>query len=986
MIIPPGVAVPAGSPPPAPPAASPQAPLPAVAAATPTATAPLPARAAVARHGSFLGRGPLQLSALGGFDLGSHQTSTAQSLAANQMLGVNFLLKLDRRTEQTSLSIQDPVGYSSGISTVGQIQAAYSAARYALAYGPLTGPTDSQIGIGGFARGLEFRLPRPNGELDFLSAAATQAGGEGFRSLGLRRTYYLPKSELLSDTIILSRGEQSGAANLVADAAFERFSAALSSNLELALDRTRSIPGAANGTRLAEGLQVNAPWERGYVSFSARSVPDGFTTLSSTLPADKSWDLTVQHPIGRLGNLLVDLGRDDALASGEWDRTIRRNLSFSQPFGNDSLTLVESYARSAVGGAITINRSDGVTTTESLRGFALTQTLQRSSAASGGGVAAQTQESLSVGHVLGNGFVQAQGVLGTSVSGGVATAQRQALLSYVRRLGDRTDLTLNEQFVSSDTGGALTTQRSLGVGIIRRISPVIALNVTATRSRQTGLNAGNASTINVDLVGPLSFGGTQYTGHPNPNLPATITGHVYVVSSTGGSAAFGARGLGNVLVLLDGTTPVRTDIDGGYQFRFVTQGYHTVSIVQATVEGGLVANRGQIGVEVAGGQTAIVDFNVGAYAGIAGHLYAKSPKGPAPVAGVDIVVDGGRRVTTGPDGAYQVGGLLPGTHRVVLSKESLPANVTLEGPYERTVQVRQGELTTVDFTALPLGSISGHVLYAPNAGFGDLHGARNVYVVAQPGNYAAITNDDGSFLLDDVPPGNYQVNVDPETLPDGEAVVQGPDEPVQVFGGSDTGGVVFKLGAAPKAVVFSFDNGRKADVSVSVRPDRAPPGAAVDVVVRTSEGHPTSVAQQSDAFGSFPLRFDAKLRAWIGRFVVPILQAGDYALRVSVEGAHHGFGDASLTVDPKIPLIAMHVMTHRPIPGHTIAVTARILAPVEPGDEVRFEDGYAFKLPEPRGAIYSFDVRLWSHGLPYRGTIESRDGKKYPFVLEAPGR
>ncbi|MDE2573521.1 MAG: hypothetical protein KGM44_13485 [bacterium] len=973
LVIPGSVVIPGESP-------APQATPPANESPAPRATLP------PATRRGMLGRSPLRFSALGGFDLGSHHTSTTASLAANDVVGVSFLLMLERRTEQTSLSIQDPVGYTTGVSNVGQIQAAYRAPKYALTYGALTGPSDSQIGIGGFARGLELRLPRKNGELDLLGAAATQANGEGFRALGLRRQYYLRSNGLLTDTLIYSRGEQSGATNTIADASFQRYGTHLTENLEAALDRTRSIGGAPNGTRVAAAAQFNAPVKRGYASLTLRSLPNGFTTLTGVQPADRAWDLTLQRSVGRLATLLVDLGRDDSLAAGSWNRTTRRNLSFSQPLGTSSISLIESYSRAASGGQVTVNRSDGITANETAKGFSLSETVQRASAATSGGIASQTQESLTVGHTLGNGFVQFQGVRGHSSSGGIATAQRQELFSYVRHLGPRTDLTFSEQLTSNDTGGVLTTQRSTGIGVIRRISPVVALNITATRSNQTGLGAGAASTINVDLIGPLSFGGARYSGRANPNLPATVTGHVYLVTSNlgNGSASFGQRGVGNVLVLLDGATPVRTDIDGGYEFRFVKQGFHTISIVQATIANGLIADRGQAGVEVAGGQTVTVDFGVGQFAGIDGHLYAKSAKGSQPVAGVSIVVDGGRHVTTGPDGAYQIGGLLPGTHQVAIVVDSLPAGVQLQGAPQRTVQVTQGRLSSVDFTAVPLGSISGHVLSAGDRGFGNLQGAKNVYVVADPGGYAAITNDDGGFLLDNVPPGTYKIEVDAETIPDGESVIQGPDGPVQVFGGTDTGGVVFKLGSAPKSVVFSFDNGKKAAVAVSVRPDRAPPGAAVRVIVHTSEQHPSAVTQQSDAFGSFALRFDAKLKAWVGAFVVPILQAGDYALRVSVEGSQHGVGDASITVDPKLPLIETHVMTHRPQPGNSIAVTAKIVAPVEPGDVVRFEDGYTFKLPAPRGQLYAFDVRLWARGLPYRGSVENNAGKKFSFVLERP--
>jgi hypothetical protein len=55
---------------------------------------------------------------------------------------------------------------------------------------------------------------------------------------------------------------------------------------------------------------------------------------------------------------------------------------------------------------------------------------------------------------------------------------------------------------------------------------------------------------------------------------------------------------------------------------------------------------------------------------------------------------------------------------------------------------------------------------------------------------------------------------------------------------------------------------------------------------------------------------------------------------------------------------------------------------VSEGDTLRFIDGYTIKLPKPKGRVFAFDMRLWSHGLPYTGTIVTKEHALVPFVLK----
>ena len=78
------------------------------------------------------------------------------------------------------------------------------------------------------------------------------------------------------------------------------------------------------------------------------------------------------------------------------------------------------------------------------------------------------------------------------------------------------------------------------------------------------------------------------------------------------------------------------------------------------------------------------------------------------------------------------------------------------------VQVHTGGYTNVTFKAQPLGSIAGDVLFGPEMLPGLKGGVANAYVVAEPGEHAAIDLEDGSFMIDNLPAGDYAVSVDPK--------------------------------------------------------------------------------------------------------------------------------------------------------------------------------------------------------------------------------
>ncbi len=442
------------------------------------------------------------------------------------------------------------------------------------------------------------------------------------------------------------------------------------------------------------------------------------------------------------------------------------------------------------------------------------------------------------------------------------------------------------------------------------------------------------------------------------------------------------HGFNNALIILDGRISQRTDSSGQFEFRFVTQGTHTIRIDAATIPPGLIVDREYQTLAVLGGQTTTIQFNVGNFAGVTGVVATQDSSGAQrPLANIGIAVDGIQAVTTTADGHYQIGRLSPGAHTIEVVESTVPSTVQFVADKRKTVTVTAGTSTPLNFVALPLGSIAGTVVAPADGGFGAPVGLKNVYVLAEPGEHAVITDDDGSFLMDDMPPGTYTLSVDPDTIPDGLSVLSGPDGALSIAGGTKASGVVFKLGPGAKNVVFTYSDTKRMPIQVEFMPAVAPPGSVLRVSARTAAKDVSDLFVESDVFGTFALRRDARTGVWTGNVLVPALAKGDYALTVTAHRKDVTEAVALVPVDPRVQLFAVRLSPHAPRPGQSARVTLKSLAPIEEGDSVLFEDGYKVTLPKPSGHLFSFDIRVWNKGLPYAATVVTKRGPSYPLIL-----
>jgi hypothetical protein len=959
-----------------------------VVSATPSPVpAPAPsASAAPKRRRSLLGEGPVILTGAGSVDLNTRSAgrngisqASAGYLSAGQ-------IGMERRTETAVLSLTQGVGYSTGQAAYGQMQVNYRTPTYSLDYGEVSGSGDSQLQIGGFARGIRYSRPlRDDGTIELIAAAAFQQDSTGYRALGVRR-FWQRKRSSQALTLIQANALHGTGQDRIADLVLKRFAQTGTATFEAAVSQAQNVVGSPAGVQLALGFGFDRAGRSGYQSFSATIEPNGFTSLNQiSLPASHVQAL-IRRDIGSRGSIAVNFGGDRTVIDGVASTDQLANVSFNTIVRGVGVTLLENLATSQASGISTINRGSGATFNEVIAKTTLSESYQLATVDGGGGLATNRQINFAEARQIFGGYLNLSQSFGSSGSSGSVGTFSDNELAYTRSVGKKFDLGVGLGLQNQTTNGVSVPTATTTVSVTRRLSPVVAVRLTTALSHQGGPTPGTSTSFSADLVGPFAFGAAaRASGRINPNLPATIRGRVYGVATPNdfSAAVNQQRGYGNVLVVLDGTTTQRTDSTGAYEFRFVKPGTHSVAIEPASLQAGIIADRARQTFKIQGGQIQSVDFGVGNFAGITGRVYSKINGVETGIANVVVVIDDLQRLVTDEDGRYSVGRLTAGPHRVAVDQTTLPSNAALDGSFAaKVVPAVTGQLVVSDFRTQRLGSISGTVLFTADNGFGDLKGAKDVYVVANPGDHAAITDTDGAFLIDNLPPGKYTLTVDKDTLPEGQDVIQGPEEAVEVVSEAKIAGITFKLGSGPKEVVFTFNGSKKSPISVTTDVTAVPPGGLVRVTVRTGTKEAKSVKIETDAFGAFPLKQEKTPNTWSGAFIIPsTAQKGEFSVHAAVDGDDKG-ADTSVTIDPKIALIAVRLAPSHPSPGQTVHVVMRALAPVNEGDEVHFPDGYDIKLPKPKGRIFSFDIRLWSKGTPYSGSIVTKDHLILPLVIK----
>lgn len=899
--------------------------------------------------------------------LGSSSSSISQ---AQESAGMQA--EISRRTATTMTDFKVPLGFSSAQATqFGNVQGIFSTPHFALGYGGQTLNLFGQLPLGSTLRGEYAVVPLPGGDITAYRGPIAGALGEIIPLYGIRWRE-IGGRDLYEGGLFAADGEHTGKS-------LTFISGVATTRGELSLVGEAGVQTRHGGDEDASG-----------VSYQVR-LDDGSTNSYVTS--------IIRH----ISPNYVAFGNGEIFGDNYLDFGYRRNSNI-QTFSLDSS--LERIGNA--GGGDSINRQTAVNYAGPLRFGSYAIALQSQS--TGGSVQAQqwqgtatTQVSASVGHgflllssQLGRTTIAGAGAAGTVgmsatlqeplgfAEGGLSYSNfRQSSDQFGRTLQSslggnlsktfgRASLTVNETL--SHTLGSLTNAiaTSTQFNVSRIISPVISLQLTygiaSLTDRLNPVSNGRSRNFSIQVNAPFAYGTSQVTGHSDPRLPSTVVGRVLAdTSSDGGTgsvsfAALGSSGISNVVVVLDDKIVQRTDVTGGFQFSFVSPGQHQLRVESSSLPRGVTVDQPVATIQVLGGQTAQVLFQVGNYGGITGHVYGRDDTGAiVPLPNVLIRVDGGAYSQTDATGSYGFGRLRPGKHSVNVILTSVPAFATFDPAKARsTVDVRNGSYTPVDFNAEPLGSIAGSIFFASELAPDFTGPVPNAYVVAEPGEHAAIVGDDGTFIIDNLPPGDYTVSVDPETLPDGTGAT--PDTvPIALTSQEHYQGLAFLVGHQRKKVVFSFIGGGSPEgagrPSVSLSEHRLPPFGSTRVTVDAPKDAASIVAM---AFGlRSPLSYDDRSEVWVGQITVPGgTKGGSYPVTATAE---HGASvqDGSLTIDPKLPIAILQMDPPNPQAGQYVRVRARFLVDVKEGDRIQWQDGQTTILGKPiTGRVFTFSLRV----------------------------
>ena len=918
-------------------------------------------------------RAPLSLSLTGSLNAGTRINHSLRNAASttNESAGMNA--EIARRTASTSLRFDVPFGVSNTQSTVGDARAEYDTPHYGFVYAGQTLSPIAQLMLGTTLRGFGLVLPVHGGQVQAFQGVNIADDGRLFNLLGLQVVMPV-RGSVQTLGLYHARAPQGGKIDTL-DLGFSTpASAQFDIALEAAYQNAQGMHLSPDGHSLSFGMRTDFGRANSYGTLTLRTINQGFIALGNSVQRpDRFAGLTLRTQSAKTSYTLEeDFDRfSDLDGISEIQRrafTVSRAIS---PHLNSALLFSEQ--RSLVGGERQWlgNGSAAVGYAGSTYGINLSTLVQRSTLSNG---APSSASAIGVDITRGFGSVLSTVSYDSQRQHGLSgpNANDSLRLQFGRTFG-KTALSFNQNITKISAIGTQATQTASLLNVARRISPALTVTVQGgiqrTIDRLNPLSNDRGYVFNLSLGAPFAFGSGVVTGRADPNLPGSIVG---IVSSDANDSlsSFVPSGIPNIIVLLDGITPQRTDLRGRFEFRFLRPGAHEITIDPASVPRGFTVSQPLASVTLAGGQTAQVNLAIGPYGAVAGTIGSRTAQGFTPIANAAFVIDHGTTIRSSATGHFGLGRLPPGEHVVEISQQSLPADVTLEGELSRKFVVRTGEVTQVDFFSAPLGSIEGKVVLAKPTTPDD-NGVTNAYVVANPGDHAAITNTDGSYIIDDLPAGTYTVSVDPETLAQELGVVKEPVNPVELKPGAHVEGIDFEIGEKQRDIVFTF----KKDVAVStmqVAPATLPPGGVADVTVFLKK--PVSAITVS-AFGiSSPLhktRFDR----WSGEIDIPLTApSGTADVSSHVAGLSGADSSAEITVDPALPLANFVLNPPHPYPGQYVHVRARFFVAVNTGDTIQWQDGTVTVLSKPSpGRIFSFNVKTTVR--PFRGQLLTSRGK-----------
>ncbi|HET7707836.1 MAG TPA: carboxypeptidase-like regulatory domain-containing protein [Thermoanaerobaculia bacterium] len=135
------------------------------------------------------------------------------------------------------------------------------------------------------------------------------------------------------------------------------------------------------------------------------------------------------------------------------------------------------------------------------------------------------------------------------------------------------------------------------------------------------------------------------------------------------------------------------------------------------------------------------------------------------LANVPIVIQGQRAGVTGRDGRYRVSRVRAGIVSVMIDTSVLEQGFVVDGPESRSVLVAPRGVAQADFAITRRVALAGSLARCKDGQFLPLRGAR-IAMLGDQFVQTAVTSSSGGFEFDAVPPGTYELVIDPASVPE----------------------------------------------------------------------------------------------------------------------------------------------------------------------------------------------------------------------------
>ena len=152
-----------------------------------------------------------------------------------------------------------------------------------------------------------------------------------------------------------------------------------------------------------------------------------------------------------------------------------------------------------------------------------------------------------------------------------------------------------------------------------------------------------------------------------------------------------------------------------------------------------------------------------------------------------VRVDGSRYVVSDAEGAFRIESVVRGEHAVYLDLLSVRADLTLLDDTQQQITLDSSRDSVVDFRVVRTGRISGVVWLDSNENgrMDELEQPfADVRIVTRSGR-DTLTDENGHFMIGDLPPGEHILLLDEKTLPERMRSMAG-SQTIKVTAGSET--------------------------------------------------------------------------------------------------------------------------------------------------------------------------------------------------------